>query len=436
MINELVEGVVSAGAAPGAAIALKVGGRQTFAAAGSAHATQTTPLTLDSRFQLGCITKVLTSLLALELAEEGRLDLDCPIGTFIDELRDTFVGRSVCCRHLLSHTSGYRGVNIADPTVRYYFSWRKFVELLTPGSQLFAPGTVFNYEHTECVLLGEIIERIARCDITTLFRTVIMEPLGIATGRVGGDHEAASSQVPDHALDPSSNRYRPLRAPPSSKFWRASLSDLTMSVGDLLRLGEAIAGLDFHTPFSRNSIEALQRAQIALPASIGPAQHERIPGAFGHGLAHYDGGLLGHNGSARGQTCALRIAGASNAVMVVAMNAWRPYARDLLVRKIFAADADDRSAACVIGNLPDWVGRYLGAFDSLVDVSCDGSNLSCFVRSGGSQPQELRIDVSCAPSGPIEVRSAASHVTVAFFEEPRSHARNLMVGLNAYAGSR
>lgn len=429
LTSELLEGVVGAGAAPGAAVALSVDGTRSFASAGSAQVARDTPLTLDSRFQLGCITKVLTALLALELAEEGRLDLDRPIGTYLDELRDTSVGKSVCCRHLLSHTSGYRGVNVADPTIRYYFSWKRFVEVLTSGIQLFTPGTVFNYEHTECVLLGEIVERIAHSDITTLFRAVILDPLGLVARRM--DDES----VPDHAFEPATKRYRPLRAPPSSEFWRASLSDLTMSLGDLLRLGEAIAGS--RSPFSKNSLDALRRSQIALPRSFGPAQHERIPSAFGHGLAHYDGGLLGHNGSARGQTCALRIASESNIVMVVALNAWRPYARDLLVRKILpTTDTQDRSAAeaDVAENLVDWAGRYVGSLDSHVDVACDGSNLTCFVRSGGSPPQELRIDVIRSPSDSIEVRSAASHVTIASFVDPHRNARNLMVGLNAYAG--
>ena len=65
----------------------------------------------------------------------------------------------ICAWHLLNHTSGYRGVDVSDGAVRWGFSWDKLVRHLQQHERLFAPGAVFNYEHTEHVLLAELIRR-------------------------------------------------------------------------------------------------------------------------------------------------------------------------------------------------------------------------------------------------------------------------------------
>ena len=75
-----------------------------------------------------------------------------PLATYLPELRDSAYGQTVLCEHLLSHTSGYRGTSIFDSRMRA-FSWDGLVAYLKSAPQLFAPGTVFSYEHTESVLL-------------------------------------------------------------------------------------------------------------------------------------------------------------------------------------------------------------------------------------------------------------------------------------------
>jgi CubicO group peptidase (beta-lactamase class C family) len=129
----LLSDTLRAGAAPGAAIAMSIAGERMEASLGVANSASGEPLSSRSRFQLGCITKLLTSLVALELSNSGRLDLERPITAYLPEMDDVLAGRSLTSRHLLSHTSGYQGVNIADPGVRYYFGWPKFLEILRSG---------------------------------------------------------------------------------------------------------------------------------------------------------------------------------------------------------------------------------------------------------------------------------------------------------------
>ena len=72
--------------------------------------------TTDSVFQIGSITKVYTATVAMQLVDEGLLELDAPIVDVLPELRlaDDEVTKQVTMRHLLSHTSGIDGDVFTD----------------------------------------------------------------------------------------------------------------------------------------------------------------------------------------------------------------------------------------------------------------------------------------------------------------------------------
>jgi len=437
--QHLLTEVVRLGGAPGAAIALSQKGERAFAAAGTASSTLSVPLTPQSRLQLGCITKLMTAMVALELAAQGRLDLDAALSSYLPELQGTSLGRSVRPRHLLTHTSGYRGPNIADPAVRYYFTWDKLVALLLNDERLFDPGTFFNYEHTESVLLGEIVSRITRTDISDLHRAMILAPLGIdipADGQGSTQHNIA-----EHSFDHETRRFVPLRAPPRCTFWRASLSDSTLSLEDLLKLGEAAAGLDPGGILRRETVSMLREQHVWLPACIGGAQREEIPASFGFGCAQYGAGVFGHNGSARGQTCSLRYDPGSSLVGVVALNAWRPHVRDMLCRKVLASSAERPAAAAQARpsstesprdwDFADVTGNYVGAVGVDVEVREQDGQLICTLRAKSAR-NVLRLIVTRAADGRAQLTSDAPQLTLGFSRGEPPGARLMIIGLNSY----
>src|ERR687884_1866776 len=68
--------------APGAAVAVVSGDRVVFAKGfGVANVVRNAPVTPDTLFQIGSITKTFTATAVLTLAEEGKLRLDAPVGT-------------------------------------------------------------------------------------------------------------------------------------------------------------------------------------------------------------------------------------------------------------------------------------------------------------------------------------------------------------------
>src|SRR5690606_2967682 len=74
------------------------------------------PVGADAVFQVGSITKVWTTVLLMQLVEEGELDLDAPVRTVLPDLTlaDEKVAVELTTRHLLTHTSGIDGDLFTD----------------------------------------------------------------------------------------------------------------------------------------------------------------------------------------------------------------------------------------------------------------------------------------------------------------------------------
>ncbi len=130
------------------------------------------PLTVESRFVVGSIAKQITAVLILRLVEKGKVDLDAPVGKYLD-LKADWAGQ-VTVRHLLNHTSG----------------------IVAEDQPLKAePGKTFAYSNLGFDLLGRIVERVSKkpfsASVLELFRvsgmkqSSVLEPVanpGLATG--------------------------------------------------------------------------------------------------------------------------------------------------------------------------------------------------------------------------------------------------------------
>ena len=164
------------------------------------------PVTQDAIFRIYSMTKPIVSVGLMMLWEQGRLQLDDPVGKFIPSWRDqrVFVGgnhpawkttaveRPVTVRDLLSHTSGltygfmertnvdaaYRKLGIGDRTRKSYTA-RDMVEELAALPLEFSPGTRWNYSLATDVV-GHLIELISGQRLDAYLREHIFQPLGMA----------------------------------------------------------------------------------------------------------------------------------------------------------------------------------------------------------------------------------------------------------------
>ncbi|MCP2243882.1 serine hydrolase domain-containing protein [Lentzea aerocolonigenes] len=289
---------------PGATAAVTVGDEVVEAAAGVLNKNTGVETTTDSLFQIGSITKVWTTTLALQLVDEKLLDLDSPVRTYLPEFRiaDEDAAARITVRQLMNHTSGFEGDLFTD-TGRGDDCVEKYVATLHDTPQLFAPGEMFSYNNAGYCVLGRIVEVLRGKPYDDCLRQHLFAPLGLAhaaadayeaimfraaTGHLTQDEETGPQVAPVWALVRSN-------APAGSM--------LAMSARDLLTFARMHinGGKDVLSP---ESVRAMQETQVQVPdlALMGDAW------GLGWELFHYpQATVIGHDGGTIGQNAFLRL---------------------------------------------------------------------------------------------------------------------------------
>lgn len=155
------------------------------------------PARADTRFRIASITKLFTAVLILQLAQEGRIDLDAPLRSALPDHPGEVAGR-VTIHHLLNHTSGIAQWDMvgsyqqafAEGVERYQrpLSPATLVERCCAGPLVRQPGTAFDYNNADYFLLGRIIERVTGLSFAEALDARILRPLGLRdTGMVRWD---------------------------------------------------------------------------------------------------------------------------------------------------------------------------------------------------------------------------------------------------------
>src|SRR6201995_5982253 len=121
---------------PGAALGIWSDGQEILAAHGVLNAGTQVPVTTDSVFQVGSITKIWTATMIMQLVDEGLLSLDTTVSAVLPgrRLGTADVGDQVTVRHLLTHTSGIDGDVFTD-TGRGDDCLERYVALLADAAQ-------------------------------------------------------------------------------------------------------------------------------------------------------------------------------------------------------------------------------------------------------------------------------------------------------------
>ncbi len=152
-------------------------------ARGMANSDWGVPNTPATKFRLASITKQFTAMLVLLLVEEGSLNLDDPLTTWLPEY-PAESGAKVTIRHLLNHTSG-----IPSYTDRPGFLHEQgkvelpvleFVAKYCSDPLEFEPGSQWRYNNSGYFLLGALVEQVTGKTFRDALRERVLDPLGMA----------------------------------------------------------------------------------------------------------------------------------------------------------------------------------------------------------------------------------------------------------------
>jgi D-alanyl-D-alanine carboxypeptidase len=170
---------------PGLALTVVRDGKvATLRTYGKASLELDAPVTRDTVFELGSLTKQFTAAAVMMLVEEGRLRLDDPITSHLPDVPETW--RAITVRHLLTHSSGLQEyLSIPGlPDQAHALGHREMTRLFaTRITQEFPPGQTWAYSNTGYLLLGDVIERVSGRSYWEFLRTRVFTPLGMHATR-------------------------------------------------------------------------------------------------------------------------------------------------------------------------------------------------------------------------------------------------------------
>jgi CubicO group peptidase (beta-lactamase class C family) len=311
---------------PGAALALIKEGRVVLEKSyGYRDLTTRAPVTAQTLFNIGSISKSFTALAIAQLVDQHTLDLDAPIIGYVPEVRlsEPLMTRTVTLRQLLSHASGL------PPDEQ----WPERVPPSRPGiMREFAtmpitapPGTRFQYCSRCIVLAAYVLERVSGETWETYTRTQIFAPLGMTTASFGPSGlERAADRAQPYQHDSGVGQVRVpwdrlayLDALGPAGGIDASIVDLTRYA--LFQLGDGtISG---RRVLSAKMMAELHRPEIAVGPAWTSAPVQDLHHALGWFTAEYRGvRLVYHNGVNPGFRASIVLVPSAKAGVVILTN--------------------------------------------------------------------------------------------------------------------
>lgn len=185
---------------PGVAAALIKDGKVVYLKGfGSANMETKAPITPQTKFQLGEMSKQFTTLAILLLKEQGKIALNDDIRKYLTELSE--YNHTITIDHLLNHSSGLYDINRVSNVINGSMNistQAKALKLIASQKSLaFKPGTSFSFHEsvTESVLMAEIIAKASGQSFADFVKANIFEPLGMKNSAIRDDSNAVLTNV-------------------------------------------------------------------------------------------------------------------------------------------------------------------------------------------------------------------------------------------------
>jgi len=241
-IDEVMRSHATAGDFSGSALVARDGRILYQHAFGYANLEWKIPNDLQTKFEIGSMTKQFTALLVLQFVNEGKIKLDGLLSDYLPYYRKD-IGNRVTIRQLLSHTSGIPNFISAPGFLdgaasRTAYGVKDFAQKYCSGDLEFEPGTRFHYSNSGYFLLGAILEQVSGSSYEQLLKDRIFMPVGMKDS--GYAH--SETIIPHRA----SGYERSSSGLQNARFYDMSIpfaaGALYSTVGDLLLWDQALYG--------------------------------------------------------------------------------------------------------------------------------------------------------------------------------------------------
>ncbi len=292
---------------PGVAVGVWANGQEAYACHGVTSLENPLPVTRDTVFLLGSVTKTYTATALMCLVADGQVELAAPVRAYLPELRlaDDRATANITVLNLLNHTSGLDWGLIAD-TGEGEDALALYVRRLGELEQIAPPGVRASFSQAGFNLAGRILEKVIGLSYERAIAELLFEPLGLAHSFFARDDIMTRRFSAGHNLGQDDRMH-------VARLWRRARGDnpgggLAASAADQLRWAAFHLG-DGHVFGSGQVLPGSVLAQMREPTVA--LWESTFGDAVGVGwfLRDIDGvRTAGHRGMANGQFAELLVA--------------------------------------------------------------------------------------------------------------------------------
>jgi serine beta-lactamase-like protein LACTB len=222
---------------PGLTVALVQDGQVRWANGyGLADLENFVPAKISTIYRIASLSKPITAVATLQLAERGKLDLDAPIQKYVPDFPDK--GAPITARQLLCHQSGIRHVQDGEwGSTRHYTNLVAALEVFKDDPLLFAPGTRAEYSTYGFSLLGAVIEGASGTTYLDYLRENVFTPGGMEQTQLDDALEVIPNRAAGYVRLPSGKIVNSILADTSNK---VAAGGLCSTATDMARFASAL----------------------------------------------------------------------------------------------------------------------------------------------------------------------------------------------------
>ena len=312
-IDRAAAAAVAAGESPGLEVAVIKDGKPLLVKGyGSANLEQHVPVSNNSVFRVGSVTKQFTAAALLLLAEEGKLSLQDKLSKYYPNFPRA---ADITLDEMLHHTSGIYNYTAAPSFAvdgMVHRSTDEMVEYIGKlhKTQDFEPGTDWSYSNSAYFILGGVVEKASGETLAKVLQTRLFTPLGMTHSALDDETEIVAERATGYS---GSAPGKFTNAPFISMSIPGGAGSIRSTAGDLAKWNAALYGGKILKPASlaamltpgklsngenTGTAMAKKMAAAGAPAATQSAKHEYGYALFlseveGHRKIDHGGGIYG-----------------------------------------------------------------------------------------------------------------------------------------------
>jgi CubicO group peptidase (beta-lactamase class C family)/D-alanyl-D-alanine dipeptidase len=354
-----------------------------------------TPPTEKTIYRVGSVSKLFTDIAVMQLVEQGKLDLDAPVTSYIPEFRPRNpFGKAITLRQLMSHRSGL----VRETPVGSYFDPKpptlaQTIASLNKTSLVYAPETRTKYSNAAIATVGYVLERTQKRPFAKYLKNSVLDVLGMNDSNFEPTPEIKKNLAKAQMWTLDGRVFDA----PTFELGIAPAGCMYTTLGDLSRFMSALfAGGEGKNGrlLKRETLEQMWTPQT-------DAQGNKTPYGIGFGLGTLDGHRrIGHGGAIYGFATTLSaLPDARLGVVVVAtkdsVNAVTNRIANTALKAMLTAregkliPQPDKTSPLSSGTAKELAGQYASGNKRFELIESAGK-LSLLSNQGG-EPSQLRV---------------------------------------------